>query len=54
MDDFTPALFVDITDAVRHTQRRQRIAAVRAAAYQFIGREGDAFFAALEAEMGQS
>jgi hypothetical protein len=46
--DFTPAVFADITDAV---QRKTRVKAVRAAAYDFIGREGDAWFAGLEVEL---
>jgi hypothetical protein len=49
--DFTPAVFADITDAVRHVQRKNRVKAVRAAAYDFIGVEGDAWFAGLEVEL---
>jgi hypothetical protein len=54
MSDFRPALFADITDAVRHTLRRQRITAVRAAAYTRIGAHGDADFAAWAVELGWS
>lgn len=50
--DFQPALFADITDAVRHVARQQRVKAVRAAAYTYLGAEGDAAFARWALELG--
>jgi hypothetical protein len=48
---FVPAVFNDITDAVAHVQAKNRAKAVRDAAYDFLGREGDAWFAGLEVEL---